>query len=334
MGITGKELARQLGLSEAAVSIALNNRSGVSTATRQLVLEAAEKHGYDFTRISARHGWAKDIYFIYFRKHGAIVNDNPFFAEISESVQQICKEKELKLNIRYLYDEDNIVRRLEDIVYSDCAGIILLGTEMRREDFAPFEEVPVPIVLLDTYIEGIKRDCVLINNIQGAFLASDHLIRRTKKQPGYLRSSYSINNFDERADGFYKAVRHHGYSSSKSIVHRLSPSIDGAYADMMEILNRNEAIAPCYFADNDMIALGAMKAFQDKGFSVPGDISVIGFDNISLCNYVSPGLTTVNVPKKYMGEMAVIRLTELMTAKKFVPIKLEIQTNLVKRQSV
>lgn len=333
MGITGKELAHRLGLSAAAVSMALNNKSGVSTATKQLVMEAAEKYGYDFTRISSRQGWTKKIYFIYYRKHGAIVNDNPFFAEISDSIEQACKDRDLRLNIRYLYEEDDIVRRLEDMVYSDCAGMILLGTEMHKEDFIPFEDLPVPIILLDTYLDGIKRDCVLINNIQGAFVASDFLIRRTKKQPGYLRSSYSINNFDERADGFYKAVRHHGYSASKSIVHRLSPSIDGAFADMMEILNRNEAIAPCYFADNDMIALGAMKAFQDKGLSVPGDISIVGFDNISLCNYVSPGLTTINVPKKYMGEMAVARLVELMTAKRFVPIKLEVQTNLVKRQS-
>lgn len=334
MGITAKELAHQLGLSEAAVSIALNNGNGVSTATKQRVLEAAEKHGYDFTRISARRGRAQGVYFIYYRKHGAIVNDNPFFAEISESIQQACKDRELRLNIRYLYEEDTISRQVEDIVYSNCAGIILLGTEMRREDFAPFESISVPVVLLDTYIEEIARDCVLINNVQGAFLATDYLIRQTKKQPGYLRSSYPINNFDERADGFYKAVRYHGYSASKSIVHRLPPSIDGAYADMMEVLDGGNAIAPCYFADNDMIALGAMKAFQKKGLSVPGDVSIVGFDNIPLCNYVNPGLTTINVPKKYMGAMAVTRLAELMTAKNFAPIKLEIQTNLVKRQSV
>lgn len=333
MGITGKEIARMLGLSEAAVSLALNNKSGVSTETKRLVLETAEKYGYDFTRIPYEVGYGKNVYFIYYRKHGAIVNDNPFFVEISESIHQACEDRELRLNTRYLYEEDDIVRQLEDIVYPDCAGIILLGTEMHKEDFAPFEKVPVPIILFDTYIEGIKRDCVLIDNIQGAFLATDYLIRHSKQQPGYLRSSYPINNFGERADGFYKAVRNHGYSASKSIVHRLSPSIEGAYADLMEILNRNEAVAPCYFADNDLIALGAMKAFQEKGFSVPGDISIVGFDNIPLCNYVNPGLTTINVPKKYMGEMAVTRLAELISAKNFVPIKLEVQTNLVKRQS-
>ena len=238
------------------------------------------------------------------------------------------------MNIRYLYDEDNLAAQIEDLIYSDCAGMILLGTEMQNGDFAPFENVNIPLVLLDVYLESVQRDCVLINNRQGAFTATDYLIRRVKKQPGYLRSSYMIRNFEERADGFYQAVRSHGYSSSKSLVHRLSPTMDGAYADMMEILERGEPLAPCYFADNDMIALGAMKAFQGRGLSIPEDVAIVGFDNLPMCGFVNPSLTTVNVPKSYMGEMAVGRLADLMAAKRFVPIKLEVQTNLVKRQSV
>ena len=334
MNTTAKELAEKLGISAAAVSMALNNKKGVSDATRQMVLEAAERYGYDFTRITAKRRPSQSIYFVYYRKHGAIVNDNPFFAEISESIQRSCQEHGFKLNIRYLYDEDNLAAQIEDLIYSDCAGMILLGTEMQNGDFAPFENVNIPLVLLDVYLESVQRDCILINNRQGAFTATDYLIRRVKKQPGYLRSSYMIRNFEERADGFYQAVRSHGYSSSKSLVHRLSPTMDGAYADMMEILERGEPLAPCYFADNDMIALGAMKAFQSRGLSIPEDVAIVGFDNLPMCGFVNPSLTTVNVPKSYMGEMAVGRLADLMAAKRFVPIKLEVQTNLVKRQSV
>ena len=334
MSITAKELAKKLGLSEAAVSMALNNKSGVSTATRQTVLKAAEQYGYDFTRLAGKRGVSGNVFFVYYRKHGAIVNDNPFFSEISESIQQKCKERNLRLNIRYLYEDDDIPRQIEEILYAGCAGIILLGTEMREEDFAPFAPLKTPIVLLDTYLKGTRRDCVLINNMQGAFLAADYLIRHVKQQPGYLRSAYAINNFEERADGFYQAIRRHGYSTAKSIVHRLTPSIDGAFADMAEMLDRGEPLAPCYFADNDLIALGAIRAFQAHGLSVPEDVSVIGFDNITLCNYCTPGLTTVNVPKAYLGAMSVQRLFQLMQDDHFVPIKLEVQTNLAVRQSV
>lgn len=334
MGITAKELAQKLNLSEAAISMALNDKPGVSTQTRKKVKEAAEKYGYDFTRISGKQTISGSIYFALYRKHGAVVGDTPFFSELSEGIQQKCKDSGYKLNITYLYGDKTIEKQIEDIQYSDCIGLILLGTEMHPEDFKPFSKLNIPIVLLDVYLNNANRDCILINNMQGAYLATDYLISKCKKQPGYLHSSYSICNFEERADGFYKAVRSHGMSASKSIVHRLTPSIDGAFADMMSILEQQEEIASCYFADNDLIAVGAMKAFQKMGYRVPEDVAIIGFDNMPISSYIEPSLTTVNVPKLYMGETAAGRLISLLNAKQFVPLKMELNTNLVKRRSV
>ncbi len=333
MSITAKELAKIMGLSEAAISMALNKRPGVSTKTRKAVLEAAEKYGYDFTRVSSRPNQHGTIEFVVFKKHGAVVSDTPFFAELTEGIQQRCSENGLKLHIEHIYMEESYSQHVERIRDSDPAGIILLGTEMNREDAKLFLDLKIPLVLLDVYIHDLDVDCVLINNIQGAFLATDHLINTTKCQPGYLHSAYSISNFEERADGFYKAIRAHGMSSSKSIVHRLMPSIEGAYADMLELINSGEELASAYFADNDLIAIGAMRALKTKGYRIPEDIKIIGFDNIPMCSFVDPSLTTINVPKKYMGEMAVQRLTDLLSAKNYVPIKVEIHTNLVKRKS-
>lgn len=332
--MTAKELAKKLNLSESAVSLALNGKKGVSTATRQKVLEAAEKYGYDLTQV--KNSGKKDgfITFALFRKRGAVVTDTPFFAELTEGIQKKCKEQGYRLNIMYIYADEEPQKQVEDIQYSDCIGLILLGTEMAAQDFAPFGNLPIPVVLLDVYLDKAKRDCVLINNFQGAFDATDYLISRCKKQPGYLHSSYSISNFEERADGFYKAVRMNGMSSSKSIVHRLSPSVEGAFSDMKELIEQGEELAECYFADNDFIAIGAMKALQQAGHRIPEDIAVIGFDNVPLSGSVEPSLTTINVPKQYMGEMAAERLISLFSAEKFVPVKVEVKTNLVKRRSV
>lgn len=334
MGITAKELAKKMNLSASAVSLALNGKPGVSTKTRQLVVEAAEKYGYDFTRITGKAVAGGTITFALFRKHGAVVADTPFFHELSEGIQNTCKERGYKLNITYLYADESLDRQVEDIQYSDCVGLILLGTEMSSVDFKAFQKLSIPLVLLDVYLNDVKKDCILINNVQGAFLATNYLIARCKAQPGYLHSSYPISNFEERADGFYKAVRANGMSSSKSVIHALSPSVEGAFADMTEILEHGEEPASCYFADNDLIAIGAMKALQKAGYQIPQDIAVVGFDNIPMCAYVEPSLTTVHVPKYYMGEMAAHRLLEILHAKRFVPIKLEVNTNLVKRRSV
>jgi LacI family transcriptional regulator len=205
---------------------------------------------------------------------------------------------------------------------------------MEMEDFTPFRGLRIPIVVLDLFLDFIEYDCVLINNIQGALIATDYLIRKTKKQPGYLRSSYPIGNFDERADGFYKAVRRHGMSTSKSIVHRLTPSIEGAYADMLELMEQGEELATGYFADNDWIAIGAMKAFQQKGLRIPEDISLIGFDNVPIAAYIEPPLTTVHVPKKYMGKIAVNRLISVIGKASHSTVKIEINTILKERGTV
>lgn len=334
MSITAKELSHLLNLSEAAVSMALNNKPGVSTKTRKRVIEAARNHGYDFTRISGSHPATGNIHVIVYRKHGAVVTETPFFSALLDGINEEYNSTRFHLNINYIYLSENIERQLQEILYSGCIGIILLATEMKEEDFKPFSNLPVPVVILDNYFPSVKRDCIQINNRQGAFTATNYLITQRKRQPGYLHSSYLIYNFEERKEGFMKAVKSSGMSSSNSIIHLLSPSMEGAYADMLGLLNQGENIADCYFADNDLIAAGAMRAFRERGYRLPEDIAIIGFDNMPMCAYLEPNLTTIDVPKQYMGKMAAHRLNTILEAKEFVPVKYEISTELVKRKSV
>lgn len=334
MGITAKELAQKLNISAAAVSLALNHKQGVSTETKQRIWEAAEKYGYDFSRLSDKTRPSGAIYFVIYKKHGTVVADTPFFSDVSEGISQYCKNEQYKLKISYIYEDDaTLERQIQDIQYSDCCGIILLGTEMEAEDVKPFLDLPIPVLLLDAYFETVSCNCVLINNVQGAYLAAKHLIRSCKTQPGYLQSSYQISNFAERSSGFYKAIRESGMSASRSIVHKLTPSMEGAYADMLEIIKSNEPLAPCYFADNDLIAIGAMKALKKNSYKIPSDICIVGFDNLPVSSVVEPSLTTVHVPKKYMGEVAAARMISLLKEPAQPPVKTEIMTRLIKRST-
>lgn len=211
--------------------------------------------------------------------------------------------------------------------------MILLGTEMTPEDYLHFAHLPFPLVLLDTSMEGVACDCVLMDNALGAFQAASHLIRLTGRQPGYLHSFYPISNFNEREEGFYRAVRTHGLSVSGCIVHRLPPSVDGAYTDMLEILSKGELAAAAYFADNDWIAIGAMKAFKERGYRIPEDVRIVGFDNVPSCTVVDPPLATVNVHERTMGEVAVQRLVTLVEQPDLSPVKTKLGTELIVRQS-
>jgi LacI family transcriptional regulator len=337
MSITAKELSKKLDLSESAISLALNNKPGVSTQTRKRVIDAAHEHGYDFSRIKGDEKLlcsSGTINFATYCKSGAIVSDSPFFTQILTGVDLECKTRNHFLNINTLYAGDDIESILMDWKRTGSKGILLLGTEMSENDITPFITSGIPLVMIDNYFEDLFIDSVLINNKKGAFCATNYLIQKRKEQPGYLHSSYNINNFEWRAEGFYKALRKNGLSASRTIVHRLTPSLEGAYADMKELILSKEPLASCYFADNDLIAAGAIRAFRENGYRVPNDISVIGFDDIPMCTYIDPPLTTVHVPTQYMGTVATRRLFELINDANAVPIKMEVATSLIKRKSV
>lgn len=335
MAITAKELAKKLNLSATAVSMALNNKPGVSTSTRDLVIKTAEKYGYDFTRLSMKNGHSGDIYCVIYRAHNAILKYLPIFSELTDGIEQECRRQGYQLKLIQINEKKGDLQKwIEDLRIAHCAGIILLGTETSIHVCKVFLQLSVPVVMLDSHFDSLGCSSVLINNRQGAYLAANFLINQCGCQPGYMRSSYRIGNFEERKIGFDKAIREHGMSPSNSIIHELPPSIDGALSDMLELLDRKDTLANCYFADNDLIAIGAMKALKLRGYRIPDDISIVGFDNISESRIVEPSLTTIDIPRTFMGQTAAKQLIQQIEAPVPHTVKIEISTKLMKRFSV
>ena len=335
MAVTAKQIAEQLNLSPAAVSMALNGRPGVSAGTRRRVLETARALGYDVGRHAAAGKRAGEIAFLFYEPydtHG--IFDSSFFEVLTAAVEGVLKKTAYRLVIHHLNDPDMIPARLRELENAGCDGVILLGTEMQEAEFAAFAGLKLPLVLLDVALDTTHTDCIVINNNDGACMAVELLIRQCHSQPGYLRSAYFIRNFDERADGFYRALRSNGLSAGASQVHLLSPSADGAYRDMLALLENGVIPARCYFADNDMIAIGAMRALKEKGYRIPRDVAVIGFDNIAFCSFVDPPLTTVNVPNHYMGRLAAERLLARIQEPGLLPVKIAVGTSLIERETV
>ena len=103
---------------------------------------------------------------------------------------------------------------------------------------------------------------------------------------------------------------------------------------MKGLLASGEKPVSCYFADNDLIAIGAMKALKDAGYRIPEDVSIVGFDDLPSCEYMSPPLTTIRVPKFFMGETAADRIIQLIEEKNQQSLKIEVFTQLMHRKSV
>jgi DNA-binding LacI/PurR family transcriptional regulator len=334
MSISAKELAQKLNVSPATISMVLNNKPGISAETRDMVLSAAKKYGYDLTKYSPYTEKAKNICFLIYKKNGQVVSDTPFFSALTEGISNTCQANSLTLNILYVYANQPIEPQLKELFEKEYHGVLLLATEMGREDFSPFLQLPCPLVVLDCYYEDLAFDTILINNVQGSYVATSRLISNGFKQIGYLKSSFRIANFEERADGYYKALRDHSIKKDFNYVLELSPSMESAYSDMERLLKQGIPLAEAYFADNDLIAAGAMRALLEAGHRIPEEISIIGFDDISLCNFLSPPLSTMRVEKHDFGMLAVKQLQSRIQNPTQSLVKLELSTQLISRDSV
>lgn len=335
MSLKLKDIAERLNISQATVSLALNNKQGVSPETRAKVLKVAAELGYDMSSLpKSSSGDQKNIRFIIYKKHGSIVTDTPFFSALIEGIDQEARDKGYNLLISYVTEKENKAEIKKLIRDNPLDGIIILATEMDIKDLKLFDKPGAPVIILDSFFSEAKYDTVAINNVQGSYQATKYLIDKGHTEIGYLRSSIWINNFEERMDGFLKALKDNNIEVNESFILDLEPTLDGAYRDMAKILESNPTLPTAFFSDNDIIAFGAVKALKEKGIKVPNDISVVGFDDMPFCKMIEPPLTTIKVYKQSMGRLAVRRLIERIEGDCEAVIKLEVNTELVERKSV
>ncbi len=331
MAMSSKELASLLGVSPSAVSIALNGRDGISEKKRAMILQAAEAHGLRH----APHKNAKSAFLnlVIYKRHGQVYGDTPFFSAVIEGISQKAAETGYHLQITYFYANQDVQEQLRTLSLSDCAGILLLATEMTGADILPFRTLTKPLVVLDSYFEDAPFDSVLINNQQGAFLAAKYLIDAGHTELGYLHSNVEINNFTERSDGFLKAVRGAETPCNYRVI-RVGSTQESAYRDMVQYLHSSPSLPTAFFADNDIIAISCMRALKEHGCRIPDDVSIVGFDNLPMSYVTSPKLTTVDVPKEIMGRMATSALIRQIQSPGGYTAKLCANTSLVIRDSV
>lgn len=328
---TIKDIAAAADVSPATVSNALNNRKGVSDKIRRQVFKVAKDLGYAKESSADR----RSIRFVIYKRHGFVVSDTPFFSSLVEGIGKQCRVQGYELLVSHVNINDEDYEETIDSINSDnSSGIILLATEMTEEDIELFHEFRVPIVLLDSYLKSNAMDSVLINNTDAAYKATKYLIENRHREIGYLHSSIPINNFHFRKQGYLDAINEKGLKIDDRYQISLEPTAEGAYKDMKASLeNKDQVLPSAFFADNDIIAYGAMKALLEKGVKIPEDISIVGFDDMPFCEMTQPRLTTIKVFKQEMGSIAVKRLVEKIEGKDSVIQKIEIGTELVIRDS-
>jgi len=180
------------------------------------------------------------------------------------------------------------------------------------------------------------HDTVLINNEQGTFNAVTHLYELGHRHIGLISTEddrAGCNNFRMRTEAFKKSICYYNLEYADHSRCNVVSTLEGSYQGMKEYLALGNDLPTAFFAENDILAVGAIRALKEAGYRVPDDVSIIGFDDMSFCDISEPPLTTIAVPKEQYGSLAASLLIDKINNTSIGTVKIEIGTYLVERKS-
>lgn len=329
MKVGVRDISRATGFSPATVSNALNRRRNVSEETTEVILKAARDLGY------RRRGELELIKFVIARKSGKVLDESSFHPVVIEGIEREAKRHNLACAYVTLDLEDpGSAAQIRELTQDRSGGIILLGTEMYEDDYIPFHDCAAPLVIMDGWCQRRFMNSVVIANETSAYSAVNYLIERGHTKIGYLHGDPQIRNFPLRYRGYESAMAGAGLAIDERYQATTGTTLSTAFAGMVAWLEGNPELPTAFFADNDVVAVGAIQALTKHGVRVPEDVSLIGFDDLPFASISSPPLTTILVPKQEMGELAVRRIIEQVEGKVSYTCVTHVSTRFIERDSV
>lgn len=324
-----QDIAQAAGVTIATASRSMNARYGVNPDTRERVLAAASRLGYQPNRL------ARGLVTGRSQLIGLIVSDirNPFFSEVARGVQDAAY---LSGSDIVLCNSDLDPQKQSQCINSMMArnvdGIIMNSVATLREaDVERLAHSGVPVVLLNQrshpWFSTVSAD-----NEEGGRLAADYLLRSGHRRLAHLTGRRQHINLAKRAQAFVRTVREQDSGASVMVLHG-AHTLDGGYSLALRLF-REKRRPTAIFAANDVMAFGVLKAARECQLRVPEDISLIGFDNVEMSALVGPPLTTVHQPKSEIGQAAVNILTRLSKGKQESPENRTLGVELIARGSV
>lgn len=332
MAVTLKDIAERAGVTSATVSMVINNKPNISEATRKKVLKIAAELNYYPNAIARGLATRRS------NSIGVIVPNlaSSFVVRILQGIKSTNRDIEYTVQlfdtVGQKENESQLFQRLARERRID--GVILIGTTVGDEELKVFRDESVPCILVARRCDMLSA--VYVNNARGAEDATDYLVSRghrdvacvvcrTQNLPteerlqGY-RASLEKNNVDFREDLVFEAADN-DMTSGVEVFGRLRKALKGSES-------------PAVFVPaGDMVAIGIIKAAKKAGVAVPGELAVVGYDDIPAAEVIEPTLTTVRQPKLEMGDFAINMIVDAIEGKETSQKQKELQTKFIVRES-
>lgn len=324
---TIKDVAKMAGVSISTVSYALNNNPKVSKHTKQKIMEAVRQLNYQ------KNGIASDLKRNSTRTIALIVTDlgGPYYSELVRGVQEVVLSKGYDLlACSSLGEETSTAAKF--LTEKRVDGAIVLAYNISEEILEQSARKEFPVILLDRIVDNKFVVSIEVDNEEGCYMAAEYLIEQGHRDIAYIGGQAIDRLHMKRVYGYESALHKHGLDA-RGRLHQFGIfNRDNGY-NMTKMLIAQGNLPTGIMYANDEMAIGGMKAFKEHGIKVPSDVSVIGFDDIELAEYVQPSLTTVMQPKYERGALAAHLLFQVLEGKA-VDDHYKLPTQLVIRDSV
>lgn len=299
---TMTEVARKAGVSQTSVSLVLNNAGGVrvAEATREKVRKAAEELGY--------HVWRRaPIGAGSIRSIGLLIDDigsNPLSSAAIEAARRRAWEHGCVLTVVPIHGDKTLERAGIDLLFAQRLVGVIYQSFFTQKVTLPKKLRTAPLILLNCYTSDPNVAFIVPDHEQGAVAATSELIGYGHRRIAFINGDPTMEAARLRLNGYRAAMRTAGLPVHSDHVVFTNWQVSDAHAATLALLHKPSP-PTAFFCASDKLALGCYEALKGEGFAVAKDFSVVGFDDDPMAQYLSPPLTTVQVPHALMGERAI-----------------------------
>lgn len=322
------------GVSIATVSRVLNNKPGVNDELRQKVQSVIAETGYRPNRL-ARELSNKKTNVI-----GIVVPCiDSFFAPRVDAINQFCSENGYSIMITgNLKSRNSVEKELDNfnlLFEKQVDGIIYFASKVTEKHIELLRHISekTPIMVVDKNISELDLPCIVQDDYNGARKAIQHLIKNGHRNIAFIKGPMCDESSIARYKAYTSLMKESKITINETYIRQGNYSIKSGYTQMLELLETVDDLPTAVFACNDNMAIGAMKAIQEKGIKIPDDISVIGFDDIEMSEYVYPSLTTVRQDHYEIGRQAAKNIIDIIENKDECIKKIILSQKLILRKS-
>ena len=320
-----EDVAREAGVSRALVSLVMRERPNVSEERRRRVLDVAAKLGY------RPNAMARSLASRRTKTVGVILDDlrNPFFAEIAGGVEELASQLGYQLLLAAGGRQARRERAaLGALLEHRVSGIILVSPRLPAGDIAA-AAAEAPLAIISRTVRGIDADSVLINDAHGTGLVMEHLVELGHERIAHVDGGTGAGG-PQRRSAYLREMRARRLARHALVI--AGDFTEEAGVNAAGELLRLPDLPTAIFAANDMVAAGLLGGFDRAGVAVPGDVSIVGYDNISIAHLAHVSLTTVDQPRTEMGRLALELLLDRIDNRRANQVRL-IEPTLVVRST-